>query len=123
MQWDILTVIGVISIFLTAVVTLIAGSHWWTHRGETKALSYDFSSAQLTEVKHDFSGRLEITFNKRPVSDISIVTIRMWNSGKLPIRRDDFDANLRLVLEGTKVLSAEVSSRQPNELDIQGLGL
>src|SRR5207248_2955955 len=47
--------------------------------------------------------------------------LRVWNSGRLPIRRNDFDSELTLLLEGTELLSAEVSRRKPYELDIHSL--
>lgn len=79
-----------------------------------KVLAYQIvSNTIVLSVKEgkDVQGRVEVLFDKKPVKDVHVVTLRLWNSGNTPIRREDYDRNNLIQIEFGKdaqVLEAEV---------------
>lgn len=122
MHLDAGTIVAIISGALAAVASLIAGSFWWSHRGERKELSYDFSSARLTLTDtHPFAKSVQLLVNDMPAVDVSIVTIDVRNSGTKEILPTDFiiERELCFVLPESLILTADVSSKRPPDLGVE----
>ena len=114
-------IIAIIFGALAIVASLVAGTYWWTHRGEKKEISYDYSSARLTATEtHPFTASVEILVDGRPVTDVSIVTIGVRNSGTKEIRPEDFidDRDLKFTLPDSEVLSVAAGGYKPWDLNV-----
>jgi hypothetical protein len=67
--------------------------------------------------------RREITYEKTfdeslPTHSqgISLVHIKMWNSGNSPIDRDDFDKQIIVDFKGRKILACDILSQEPDNI-------
>lgn len=100
-------IIGFISIFL------------YLRDRNRKALSYDvISNTSLVDVKEEVKERLEIFYNKKPVSQLYLSLIRIVNSGNMPILASDFTCPVTLTFaEGTQIVSAEIIEKHPKRLE------
>src|ERR1700690_189338 len=80
-------------VILVGVLTIIAPFlvYVWTKQASGKALTYDFTAAQILNLSHDFNSRLKISFDDLPISSASIISLTVKNSGGSPIQRTDFD--------------------------------
>lgn len=111
----------VLALFSLAIA---AGAFFWNWRRTRKKLSYaDWSSPLIRHVKgQDLSGRLVLLLDGAEIRNVSQVTIRIINTGWIPIERKDFDSSIRIVFEnlGEAVSKAFVNSN-PSDLAIDFL--
>jgi hypothetical protein len=91
--------------------------YWWSRRSDRKALTFNFSSAQLLNLDEDFSGLLRLTFNGIEVHDASIVTLTVKNSGRKTIKREDFEEGLEFRFIGSgQIMAFLLSDLRPQAL-------
>jgi len=90
---------------------------WWTRRGARKALSYDYEIARISELQ-GVATKLVLTFEDKKVSDVSIVTISLRNSGRVPIIKKDFDEDLVFTFNAQQILSADVTKVDPADVSV-----
>ena len=86
-----------------------------------KALSYNFSSTELTRGGTGFAG-LELVYEGRPIYAPSIVNVTIVNSGNVPIQRNDFEQPIKILFTGQivdeELFAYHVSDREPKELPV-----
>jgi hypothetical protein len=91
----------------------------WSLNQRTKEVSFDvLREENLIRVRGNTRKRLSITFDDKPVEDVSLVVVRIFNSGHLPVQASDFQVPINLKVTGpTNVLSASVLDTAPSDLD------
>jgi len=63
---------------------------------------------------------LRLIYRDREVSNISTIEIRIKNSGGQPIRSEDIDEPIRIILQKTEeIISADIVSSQPQDLPVR----
>lgn len=109
--------------FVGAILTLLAiGASvliYWLRRRK-KRLSYEIvSSNSLLSMRDELGRNLEIKYGGREVENVHLVNVKVYNSGNVPIKSDDFERRLSLDFgDGARVLSSEVRSTDPESLDL-----
>lgn len=84
-----------------------------------KALSYELvSHASLLSVEKEVRDRLSITYEGKPISQLTLNLIKLINSGNTPITITDFVRPLTILFDETsEIISAEVIERKPKSLE------
>jgi hypothetical protein len=90
---------------------------YWLQR-QRKRLSYEVVSRnRLLTVTEEHQSKLRVTYDGEPVKDLSILVIRLVNSGNVPIAAQDF-ATPVIISAGdrARVFSAAITDTDPVEL-------
>lgn len=109
-DWQIISV--VVAIGVPLILFLIKR---WIQR---KALSYYiFSHTPLLNIQEKNKWDIQILFDKKPVQDVHLIEIRIFNSGYQEIRPEDYERPISFNFGGsTQILSAEKSEVNPESL-------
>jgi hypothetical protein len=104
----------------------------WTLNLRRKELSYEIVSddvivglqdANTTKAIANPDADLEILVHGESVKNVRHLTVRIANSGHLPIRPSEFDGSIRIKLgPSAKILSATISETYPSNLEERGSG-
>lgn len=74
-----------------------------------KAIAWELvSDEMLLKVGSSVRNRVQILLDNKPVSDLCLTVIKVWNSGNAPIQSADFQRPLRFDFGGAEVLDAEI---------------
>jgi hypothetical protein len=105
------TVLAVLAVCVTVSLFL------WTQRQRRKALSYWVEETRVLSVHEEVKGRIQILFDGTEANDVSIVKIKVKNTGGEPIRASDFDRALRFQWDkSARILLAEIVNARPLNL-------
>lgn len=91
----------------------------WLINNRRKELSYEIlSRTSLVSVAEGLAGKIQILFNDQPVRDVSLILVRIINSGHIPIRSAEFEGRFAIALEPpAEILMAEVCETHPETLE------
>lgn len=67
-------------------------------------MSYDFSANHISGFDNEFGGRLKLTFEDSPVTDVSFIKFVIRNSGRKTVERDDFDTPVTVNVMSKEIL-------------------
>jgi hypothetical protein len=83
-----------------------------------KALSYELlTQTRLVKVEEGYDSAIEILYEGQSVADVSLITLKIVNSGNLPITEDDYEMPAVWTFgEEARVLSADVMETDPTTL-------
>jgi hypothetical protein len=97
-------------------VLLFFGSLWWTR--SIKAVSYEVvSQTPLVSLQDSAARQLQVLYNGQPVADVSLIVLRVQNTGNEPIPTVDYEKPITFQFgEGAQVLSAEITEMTPPNL-------
>lgn len=105
--------VGVIVAVVAIAVTL------WMALKRTHGLSYEYRVDSLASVSQAVTDKIQILFNDSPVHDVSLVRVRVMNTGRQPIRSADFEQPLSIAFgSNSRVLRGEVESTRPPGLNV-----
>jgi len=84
----------------------------------SKSISYEIlSCTPLLSVKEEIKNGLQILFNDRPVRQVHLVLVRIFNSGNMPIPSKDYEQPISLGFgEQSRILTAEITEKNPGDL-------
>ncbi|MDY6932140.1 MAG: hypothetical protein SVJ22_09535 [Halobacteriota archaeon] len=105
--------------FIGALFGFIAIFFAWRQR-RNKSLSYKIiANSPLFSVNDEISGRLRVLFDEKPVEDIYLIVVKIFNSGNISIKSSDYEYPVNFNFgKKTKLLSAEVIEKKPPEMQI-----
>lgn len=106
-------IIGVLTIFTSILL--------WVFQRKTKKLSYEIlSEVNLLSYEEEISERLKIFFDNEPVQNLSLIFIRILNSGHIPITSPDYETSINLMFgnENSKIISYEIVDKSPENIMI-----
>src|SRR2546421_9972889 len=92
---------------------------------ERKVLAYEvIANTTILSVQEGkyVKGRVQVLLDNKPVRNVQIVVLRIWNSGNAPIKREDFDNHNPIEVDLGKeaeVLEAEVLETIPNNIEAE----
>ncbi len=109
-DWQIIGVVAAISVPLFLFLL-----ERWIQR---KTLSYDIlSQTPLLNIPEKNKWDIQILLDKKPVQDVHLIKIRIFNSGYQEIRPEDYERPISFNFGGsTQILSAEKSEVNPESL-------
>ncbi len=102
-------------LLLIATILAVAVPWWYSARGSRKELTYEYEATELDETK-GVSSKLKMTFDGHPVSDVSLIKIKIRNSGRVPITRTDFDEPISIDIFSNGLLSVDRGTSSPPSL-------
>jgi hypothetical protein len=109
-QFIILASIGL----LTIIVPLLVYRRKQNQRGITYRVSSNTSILGFTE---DIKDRVQVLFDNKPVGDLRLVILELWNSGSLPILPTDHIDPIRFDLgKNAEILDVDVSETMPIDI-------
>lgn len=97
----------------------IAVSCWiYVRQRQRRRVSYQrLTSVEVLTVKEHMAGRVTVLFDGNPVKSMHIITMKIWNSGSVPILATDFVEPLSLLVDSSAhLLSADIVSATPINL-------
>jgi len=106
-----LQTLGVIAAIIIPIVLYLK-------QRQKKVLSYEIvSDTPLLSVKEEIKTKLQILFEGKPVQQVYLGMVRVFNSGNMPIEVKDYDCPITLCFgEGAQILTAEIVKTDPNNL-------
>lgn len=113
--------LALIAIIVTVVIYLV--------QRRKKALAYEILTyTPLVTVSEEAKDQIEISFKGRPVADVHLLLMRVWNNGNVQILPGDFVEPLGFCMaDGVEILTVEVVKAEPEvlkpELCLQGATL
>lgn len=114
--------------FVGVVVGAIVGGAaiYIPFRRNQKAISYEVvSNVPIVTVQRGANNvvteNIEIRYKDRPVHDVRLVVVRVWNSGKLPIAPADYVAPIMIKFWGN-MLASDVVETSPTSLKRDVIG-
>jgi len=109
-------VVAIIAILVGVAVAIIV----YLMQRQRKELSYDIiSSTPLLSHEEEVKGKLQISFEGKPVEKVQLVLVRIANSGNVPIEAKDYERQINFSFgESAQVLAAEVAEVEPRSLEV-----
>jgi hypothetical protein len=108
--------IGVIVAILLGVVGLIVAIRANRQQNRRKELTYQIEvDTPVVSVDKTLKNAVEIRYHGSVVEDVRLVLIKIWNSGTLAVKREDYEEPIKFELPGRTRLSYRVES-DPEEV-------
>ncbi len=108
-----------LSIIITATLTIIslAVSKRWQSR---KRIAYEIiSNTPVLAVSPRIKHRVKILFDGKPVTDVDLLTIKLWNAGNVPINRNDYEKPFTFSFgTNAKILSTNTFDAKPGNINV-----
>ena len=105
---DISSLFNTVSIAIAALALFVAIITYF-QRPKRKAIAWELvSDEMLLNVGGAVKNRVQILLDNKPVSDLCLMVLKVWNSGNAPIQPADFQRPLRFDFGGAEVLDAEI---------------
>ncbi len=103
-------ILGILAIIVSIIIFLI--------QRKNKIFSYEINSATaVLSGTEEISGQLKILYKGKVVKNVSLLVIKLMNTGNVPIISSDYERNVELVFNNCdKILSAEISESTPSNL-------
>ncbi|SEC87210.1 hypothetical protein [Pseudomonas kilonensis] len=116
-------ILGALASFILPIALFIFSPYWSAYFSDKKELSYEvLSTRELTNL--DSLDRtwpdIKISYGGIDVSTGSFLTLAIANTGKLPIKREDFDSPISIHISNSEsVLSYKTVFSTPANLDVK----
>lgn len=107
-QFVIVVLIGVLAIIAAVIIYLKQRLH--------KNISYEIiSKSSLLSVNDEIKQDVQISFKGKLVQQVSLIILRIFNSGNVPVLSTDFESPIAITLgKNAIVLTAEIIDKQPD---------
>lgn len=90
---------------------------WFFFQRDIKDIEISvLSNVPVVSIQKDFSKGIEVLFQKRAISSLQVIEIKIRNSGNRPIERTDFDSPIKLLFSGKILPPVEVVGADPPNL-------
>ncbi|MCP4545253.1 MAG: hypothetical protein GY835_02165 [bacterium] len=115
--WQVVAgVTGVLAVAVAVTVFLVSMTERSRGLQATLLSTSSLLNSEIKTSRHEF----ELLYNGSEVENVSIMQIRIRNSGSQPIRSTDFEEPLAVVFSGVaNIIAAEVVSTMPHDLPVQ----
>lgn len=115
-------IFGILATFILPIALFIFSPYWSAYFSDKKQLSYEvLLKRELTNLGSSESNwpGIKISYEGQDVSTGSFVTLAITNTGKLPIKREDFDSPITILIsEPDLIMSSKTTFSSPNNLDV-----
>ncbi|MBD3309538.1 hypothetical protein GF348_24375 [candidate division KSB3 bacterium] len=102
---------------IVSVIAILATYHIFFRQRPVKALQVVIlANTSLVEVKQDMAEKITVSYEGKTISNLSVVQLKIENTGNQPIRREDYERPIHIVfaLEAEIVEAEIVESNPPN---------
>lgn len=114
-EMDILNLISAIA----AVLAVMLSIGMFIKMQKYRRLQFFVSSFSLIDIKSAIKDKIEIFYDKNIVSNLCMAKVRVKNSGKLAIRKEDVVSPIELIFnEKTKIIDWKVATTEPPDVNI-----
>ena len=115
-------IFSMVATFILPIALFVFSPYWGAYFSDKKELSYEILGKReltnLGSVESAWPG-IKILYEGQDVSTGSFLTLAIINTGKLPIKREDFDSPIILHIPDTdSVLSSKSIYSNPPNLDV-----
>ena len=109
--------VGVGVTILVGIATILI-TIWtvYVQRNQKRIMYQVISDAPIASINKVVKDRVKILFDGNPVEDMDLLVLKVWNPGRIAVRRDDFDEPITFEFEGRKVVGSDVLSTDPDQL-------
>ncbi len=115
------------SIVVALIIALVGGTlilvveyrtGWFA--GSRKEVTYEIlATGPLLFVNQAVRSRVEILFDNERIDDMTLLIIKLTNSGRTTIYRDDYESPIKLLLSPeVKIYEANIMNKNPTNLDL-----
>jgi len=113
----LLFIITVIITVFAAILGAFVSYVIYLRQRTIKEISYQvISDTPIISIGDELKGRMALLVDGREVKEAWLLVVKIWNSGNVPIKRNDLDVPITLNVEGRTVIDAEIQETQPNDL-------
>ena len=109
--WQFLSVIGAVAgLALTILLFKM-------QRNQKKISDEVISSRAVVNVSDEVKGRIQVLFDGMPVKDVSLVILKICNTGNIPILSTEYDRPITFNFgNGSKILDVEILDMMPSNI-------
>lgn len=101
------------------IITVIFTAIFFKMQHQHKALSYKILSYTPLVIRDVIGEKLQIVFEGKPVEDVYLSIIKIYNSGNTPIVSNDYERPINLYFgENSQILTNEVIEKNPDNLEV-----
>ena len=101
------------------VIAVIFAVIFFKMQHRHKALSYKILSYTPLVIRDEIGEKLQIVFEGKPVEDVNLSVIKIYNSGNTPIVSNDYERPINLYFgENSQILTTEVIEKNPDNLEV-----
>ena len=102
-----------------AVLAVITTIVMFIRTQKYRRLQFLLSSFSLIDVKRSITDKIKIYYDENIVSNLSMIKVKVKNSGKLAIRKEDVVSPIEIVFnEKTKLIDWSVANTEPAGINI-----
>lgn len=110
----------IVVIIATLLSAFIGGAiAIWVYRRQKskKEITYQVvSDAPIASINQAVADRVELRFDGNPIHEARILVLKMWNSGNLAVKRDDYEEPITFTFHGRTVVSSDILETEPPDL-------
>ena len=115
-------ILGFLATFILPIALFVFSPYWGAYFSDKKELSYEIlGKRELTNLGSTESTwpGIKFVYDGQDVSTGSFLTLAIINSGKLPIKREDFDSPIIVhISDSDSVLLSKPTYSNPSNLDV-----
>lgn len=101
------------------IIAVIFAAIFFKMQHQHKALSYKILSYTPLVIRDVIGEKLQIVFEGKPVEDVYLSIIKIYNSGNTPIVYNDYERPINLYFgENSQILTNEVIEKNPDNLEV-----
>lgn len=99
--------VAVLALVVSVLLTMV--------QRRRKLLDYELlTDTPLLTIREELQGRVKVLLDDRPIQDVSVIVIRLFNRGNLPIRAIEYERPLALSFgDEAQIVSAEITEQVP----------
>ncbi len=115
-------VIYVVVTLIVGIAGVITSILIFRKQHNRKEISYEIlSDALIASLKNDFKGRIKISLDDTQVSNAGLLVLKVWNSGNVAVKPEDYYEPITFQLVGRTVHTVDVepnSRIDPNDIKL-----
>jgi hypothetical protein len=113
----VLALTGVVATLLAGVIGAVLSFVIYRKQRVRREISYQvISDVPMVSVSKDLADKIDINFEEQRINNLRFLLIRIWNSGNIAVKPEDFDREIVFRVDGSKVLNGEVIGTSPKDL-------
>lgn len=120
-QNNLLSDSALIALIITIVVGLLGTVLTYIifrQQQTRKILTYDvISDTRLASIQKSLGNKVEVTFEGKAVDELRLIIIKLWNSGNVTVKPDDFYEPIVFSFENGHVLDSDIVEELPENIN------
>lgn len=110
-------IIGVVISVLGGIISFLVTLLIYKQQQTRKVLTYDvISDTPIASIRKSLGSKVEVYFESKKVDELRLVIIKLWNSGNVTVRPDDYFEPITVSFENGQVLDCDIVEEVPEEI-------